>query len=419
MTLNEDDDDHGYTMSAHVAALIESEEDEEATVRAFIADIFTQRIQSHHAQAMDGPRFFDCLDRFIERAPQVIEVIVYTDGVEGFSIQQVQRITDDLVELEDSEFMARYGLEEMFAALSEAEAAGELDPESPYQALAKHIDPVNPAAGALTIDRLILSAIRARDSHYNRQRAASFAGSFMVASGLASLGVSALLHAVGSATPFPLPTPPVAVALAILVLGLGLTWLSFRWRDKEPDPPLPATISAWLTENNHQNGLRYWHAVYWPTAKRLACERRVFGFSFPKKSPPPKSEWPDLSDAEWDYWEHGPGKPVSARYYEPFMARIQRWHQHASRVLLGCLVLVIGAPLADTAWSLFSHDHIALFASSSFKVGNVLVLILLSFALTHGGLPPLRWLPQVLRRYWFGPLPADAEAYRDYLLGRA
>ncbi|QVM84066.1 hypothetical protein [Novosphingobium decolorationis] len=285
MSLDEGNDGHGYVMSPHVAAMLESKKAGEATVRAFIADIFTQRIQSHHAEAMKGKRFAEHLERFIERAPQVIEVIVYTDEVEGFSIQQVQRITDDLVELEDSAFMARYGLEELFAALSEAEAAGELDPETPYQALAKHIDPVNPAAGALTIDRLILSAIRARDSHYNRQRAASFAGSFMVASGLASLGVSALLHAIGSATPLPLPTPPVAVALAILAIGLGLTWLSFRWRDKEPDPPLPATISAWLTENNHQNGLRYWHAVYWPTAKRLACERRVFGFSFPKKSP--------------------------------------------------------------------------------------------------------------------------------------
>ncbi|GGN55900.1 hypothetical protein B2G71_19350 [Novosphingobium sp. PC22D] len=419
MTLDEDDDDHGYAMSAHVAALIESEEDEEATVRAFIADIFTQRIRSHHARAMEGPRFSECLDRFIERAPQIIEVVVITIGVESFSIQQVQRITDDLVELEDREFVARYGLEELFAALTEAQAAGERDPETPYEALARHLRPDDPAAGAREVDQLILLVKRFRGAQHNRRQIVTLAAPLFLAIGLTSLGLPALFHAIEPATPLPLPTPPPGAATVVLALGVGLLWRIFQGSDVI-DPPLPAAAAQWLAAHDRDYGLRSWDELYWPTAKRLACERTFLGFDFWKKVPPPESEWPEIrcADPEWDYWEHGPGKPVSARYYRPFMARIERWDHHASRVLLGCLVLVIGAALADTVWSILSRDHIGLFANPSLKVGVVLVAMLLTFALAHGGLPRLRWLPRALRRHWFGPLPADAEAYRDYLLGR-
>lgn len=420
MTFDEDDD-HSYVPSPHVEALFASGSDEEAIVRAFIADIFAQRIRSHHAGAMEGPRFREHIERFIERAPSIIEVIIIKDGDENFSVQQVQRITDDLVELEDREFDRRYGLEELFAALIEAEAAGEFDRETPYQALARHLRPDDPTAGAGDIDMLILCIKRSRSIQHNRQRIAALAGPFLVGIGLASLGLPALFGAIDPATPFPLPRLPLVAAVATWAIGGALIWLSFRWLDDADDPPLPTTVAQWLTDNGPGYGLYYWDEVYWPTAKRLACERTVLGFSFWKKVPPPESEWPVLKaygDSEWDYWEHGAGKPMSERYHQSFMNRIERWDAWSTRVLIACFAIVGVGGLADTGWAIFARDHHGLMTNPTSKIAYILVVMMLVFTLSHGQLPPLRWLPRPFRRRWFGPLPADAEAYRDFLLSR-
>lgn len=420
MTLNEDDEAHGYTMSPRVAELIESEQDEEVTVRAFIADIFAQRIKSHHAEAMDGQRFAEHLDRFIERAPRIIEVIVIKDGVEDFSIQQVQRITDDLVCLDDREFVRHYGLEDLFAALTRAEASGKLIQETPYQALARHLQPDDPPAGALEIDKLILAQKRAEVARWNRQRGASIAGPCFFAIGVASLAVPLLFRSVDPSTPFPLPTLPPFASIFVIVAAIGLMWMSFRWLDDVADPPLPEAVAQWLSANNETYGIRYWDDHYWPTAKRLACERTFFGFTIWKKVPPPEAEWPELrfDDPEWDYWERGGGRTISKRYYPQFADRIERWNARASQVLLACFLLFMGGSLADTTWAIFSDDHSAVLATPTSKVAVIFIAILLSIALGRGYLPRLRWLPRSVRRWWFGPLPANAEAYRDFLLRR-
>jgi len=121
--LFDENDDNGYQPSPHIARLLEGGQDDEATVRAFIADIFAQRIASHHRDTIESSKWADTLPQFIERAPRIIEVIVIKDGAKDFSIRQVQQITDDLVRLDDTGFVRRYGLEELFAALADAEAA--------------------------------------------------------------------------------------------------------------------------------------------------------------------------------------------------------------------------------------------------------------------------------------------------------
>lgn len=417
MTFDEDDDT-SYRPSPHIAKLLENGADDEATVRAFIGDIFAQRIRSHHASAMEGPRFGEPLERFIERAPRIIEVIVVKDGAKDFSIRQVQQITDDLVRLDDTEFVRRYGLEELFEALADAEAAGELEPETPYAALARHLSPDEPDMGARDIDRLILAGKRARSSVYNRQRAATMIGPIAIAVGLVSVAMPPLFRVIDPATPWPLPALPPVASLGVLTLGVVLVWLSFRWLDVEADPPLPAPVAQWLAANDHDHGVRYWDELYWPTAKRLACRRELLGFTFWKQLPPPECEWPKLRnhhDPEWDYWEHGAGRPVSERYYRTFMDRIERWHDLLYR-------------LNWTAWALIASGLVTMaimpfflpgMVSFTLKLALVTAFIALSIPLGLGLHPPLRWMPRGLRRRWFGRLPTEAEDYRDFLLARS
>ena len=113
----------GYQLSVHVAELFDAGDDE-ATFIAFIADIFIQRINSAHARAMTAPRFEgEALEKFIERAPRIISIIMMRDGGENFSIAKVQKATDDIVTLDGGDFITRYGLEELFRELSESEEA--------------------------------------------------------------------------------------------------------------------------------------------------------------------------------------------------------------------------------------------------------------------------------------------------------
>lgn len=411
-------DDNGYRPSPHIAKLLETGADDEATVRAFIGDIFAQRIRSHHASAMDGPRFSEPLERFIERAPRIIEAIVIKDGAKDFSIRQVQQITDDLVGLDDTEFVRSYGLEELFDALADAEAAGELEPEIPYAALARHLSPDEPDVGAREIDRLILAGKRARSSVYNRQRAATMIGPIAFALGLASLVVPKLVSPTDPAAAMLAFLLPSAAALGVLAVGIALLWLSFRLLDVEADQSLPAPVSQWLAANGHDHGVRYWDEIYWPTAKRLASRREVLGFTFWKKVPPPASAWPTLrihNDPEWDYWEHGAGRTVSAHYSRHFMALIEQWHDLAYRVNW-VAITIIGIALAVTAVLQFFAPDLVTYP---LKLALVTAFIGLSIPLGLGLHPPLRWMPRGLRRRWFGPLPTDAEDYRDFLLARS
>ncbi|MCF8708410.1 hypothetical protein [Rhizorhapis sp. SPR117] len=416
--LFDENDDNGYQPSPHIARLLEGGQDDEATVRAFIADIFAQRIASHHRDTIESSKWADTLPQFIERAPRIIEVIVIKDGAKDFSIRQVQQITDDLVRLDDTGFVRRYGLEELFAALADAEAAGELEPETPYAALARHLSPDEPDVGARDIDRLILAGKRARSSAHNRQRAALMTGPILIAVGLASIGMPALFRAIDPATPYPLPALPQVASLGVLTLGVVLAWLSFRWLDSEVDPPLPAPVAQWLAANGHDHGVRHWDELYWPTAKRLACRRELLGFTFWKPAPPPESDWPELrinNDPEWDYWEHGAGRPVSERYYRAFMDRIERWHDLLYRLNWTGWALIAGGLVTTAIVPFFLPGMV----SFTLKLALVTAFIGLTIPLGLGLHPPLRWMPRGLRRRWFGPLPTDAEDYRDFLLARS
>jgi len=359
---------------------------------------------------MESPRFNEPLERFIERAPQIIEVIVLANGAEGFSIRQVQDITDDLVCLDDTEFVRKYGLEALFEALAEAEAAGELEPESPYTALARHLSPDDPDAGTREIDRLILADKRARSGRYNRQRGALILGPLAIALGITGFAGPALIRAVDPAMSWPLPTLPPLASLTVLVVGIALVWRVLRWDYQVPDRPLPAAVAQWLTANGHEHGVRYWDEIYWPDAKRHACRREVLGFTFWTKLPPPASEWPMLrihDDPERNYWEHGAGRPVSERYRRTFMVRIERWNDLAYR-------------LNWTGWALVAAGLVTTAILQFFVPGMASYALKLALATGFIGLtiPLGLWMPPGIRRRWFGPLPADAESYRDFLLAR-
>lgn len=112
---------HGYEMSPHVAKLLDAG-DEQRAVKALIADIFTQRLRSHHRAAMETGPFSDNLEQFVERAPAIIEVAAISTPGTAFSVEKIQTITDDLVTLDSHIFGDRYGLTPLISALEQAEA---------------------------------------------------------------------------------------------------------------------------------------------------------------------------------------------------------------------------------------------------------------------------------------------------------
>ena len=113
---------HGYEMSPHVSKLLDAG-DEQRAVKALIADIFTQRLRSHHRAAMETGPFSDNLEQFVQRAPARIEVAALSTPGTAFSIEKIQTITDDLVTLDTYIFGDRYSLTPLISALEQAETA--------------------------------------------------------------------------------------------------------------------------------------------------------------------------------------------------------------------------------------------------------------------------------------------------------
>lgn len=409
-----EEESDGYRMSTHVARLLEGE-NEKAAFEAFIADVFTQRIRSHHGGAMETARFVDALPLFIERAPRIIAVIVMQWDAADFSVGKIQEITDDIVRLEGDEFAERYEIQQLFEWLSAPR------PRDPYGDLARHLDTDDPAAGAARIDREILAYERTRAFPENCSMAVQWAGRLATGAGAAGLGIHLMIWRLGEIREIGEPLTsyfanisgalPLPTAIALIIVGILCVFFDPFERLAAVPPPLPPEMNAWLEANGYHDGLVYWYDLYWSWEKIAAHRRYLLGFKLWSKSMRPPRDYPMIEIrpcSHWDYLRSAEGRAAQIAYQELFDERMDQWHSLWRRIMIGmgtalvalsCAALFITAPF-EWLWR--------------FLTVYGLMLCFIPFGI--GWTPPLRAMPGALQRRWFRELPPEAGSYRDHMI---
>lgn len=110
-----------YRISAHVAEQIRQGGDTLAASQAVIADIVTQRLQSHHRDTMDAIANDTLLTSWLELAPPIVSMTLASDEPIELDVGVVQQMTDDLVALGIRAFAERYNntdLVEMYDSIA-------------------------------------------------------------------------------------------------------------------------------------------------------------------------------------------------------------------------------------------------------------------------------------------------------------
>ncbi|MGF7151523.1 hypothetical protein FHS96_005189 [Sphingomonas zeicaulis] len=97
-----------YQMSLHVLAKIQDGSDPRDASAALIADVVTQRLQSHHRPSMEAVDDDTRLEMLIRLAPQVISMTLADDSPIDVDVGIIQTMTDDLVKLGIRSFAERY-----------------------------------------------------------------------------------------------------------------------------------------------------------------------------------------------------------------------------------------------------------------------------------------------------------------------
>ena len=113
-----------YRISAHVAERIRDGGDTLAASQAVIADIVTQRLQSHHRDAMDAIANDTLLTSWLELAPPIVSMTLASDEPIELDVGIVQQMTDDLVTLGIRAFAERYNNADLIEMYDSVAATG-------------------------------------------------------------------------------------------------------------------------------------------------------------------------------------------------------------------------------------------------------------------------------------------------------
>jgi hypothetical protein len=408
----QDDTGSGYEISPYVAQLLEWS-DERAAAEAFIADVFTQRIESHHPDAMDIGHF-ESPPTFIERGPAIIGVIVMRDGGKDFSVSKVQQITDDLVRLDSDQFLKRYGLKKL------GEMLGWSPERDPYAELASYLNPDDPADGERQIDIEILKYERARAAPRNHWRAGRWLKLLAVI--LGAIGIDVYL-ALWMASDVPAALGPLGTYLALvgrvltlpasIVLAVGgflsLWFDTCEWGTFTP-PHLPVRMAAWLKAEGFKKGLSYWSEFRWPSRKRNANCREVLGFVLWRKTPCPPEKYPRIvyrPNPHREYLDSPEGQEAEALYEARALARMREWGDAVFKINIGVL-LAVGCAFAVMPFAGVMYPPVV-------RIAGVIAIMTMTVKIGYFG-PLFCRCPRFLRKWWFRDFPPQAQEYCSHLV---
>ena len=171
---------------------------------------------------------------------------------------------------------------------------------SPYDRLAHHLAPDDPAQGYAAIDRAILDQLRVKAARGN-MRWVLWRTCPILAIALIDIpiawGLLAWLVTDPKTVhlPFAIPHLPLWALLGGPALGLIIINGWFYLIEDHvltrvfPDPPLAPVMAEWLAVNRpNYPTLHYWDEVFWPSGRRLAQRSSFLGFTY----------WPELSPSE-------------------------------------------------------------------------------------------------------------------------
>lgn len=113
-----------YRISPHVAKQIRLGGDTLSASQAVIADIVTQRLQSHHRDAMDAIANDTLLTSWLELAPPIVSMTLASDAPIELDVGIVQQMTDDLVALGIRAFAERYNNADLVEMYDSVAATG-------------------------------------------------------------------------------------------------------------------------------------------------------------------------------------------------------------------------------------------------------------------------------------------------------
>lgn len=297
--------------------------------------------------------------------------------------------------------------------------------DADYAALAAHLNPGDPTAGAEAIDLAILETQRMRWRPHNRARALFLAGNMLVALGAASLGLRACnwLGPTFASTPVAglAAITSISDALLIVALAIGVLVLS-SWLDEaatalRPFPPQP--IYSWLRAQGKVD-LLHWHAVYWSHEKIKAHRREILGFVCWRKALRPQAQYPTVTermqrraappDLHWAYLSTEEGRADSEAYLVSFEQRMDAWYRLSSKAVLSFLAVV--------GFLIWLPTYPPTAAGELLRTAALLAFMLLCtwLAFGVGTTVPMRWLPTRVRRYWFRSPPQEATEFRDHMI---
>lgn len=113
-----------YRISPHVAEQIRQGGDTLSASQAVIADIVTQRLQSHHRDTMDAIANDTLLTSWLELAPPIVSMTLASDQPIELDVGIVQQMTDDLVVLGIRAFAERYNNSDLVEMYDSVAATG-------------------------------------------------------------------------------------------------------------------------------------------------------------------------------------------------------------------------------------------------------------------------------------------------------
>lgn len=171
---------------------------------------------------------------------------------------------------------------------------------TPYDRLARHLAPDDPAKGNAVIDRAILAQLRVKSARANMRwllwrtcpPLAIALIDIPIAWGLLAWLITGpkAIH-----LPFAVPQLPLWALIGGPVLGIIVINGWFHLIDDRvlerlfPDPPLDPAVAEWLiADRPDYPNLHYWDEVYWPWVRRRAQRSSFLGFEY----------WPELSHEE-------------------------------------------------------------------------------------------------------------------------